>query len=108
MDLLNEIEDITKNVIEPEKEKETREDIKIKLNKFKTIITKKDMVRKEMNTQMTTLKLSVEAAKHDAVLREQILYKQTKQLENMYKEGETKTKENYKLVKENDGYKNEV
>ena len=74
-----------------------------KLIRYKNIMVKKSNIIKEAREREKALKLSVEAFKHDATLREQITVKQTKQLEEIYKEAEKNTKEVKRLQEVNKG-----
>ena len=99
-DLFDALEQITQTVIEPETEKETREDIKKTLTRFKTIMTKKDKVIKAIGEQVKSLKLSTEAIKHDSKMQDEILEEQKKDIEKVQKKNDKMTKEKVEILKE--------
>ena len=99
-DLFDALEQITQTVIEPETEKETREDIKKTLTRFKTIMTKKDKVIKATGEQVKSLKLSTEAIKHDTKMQDEILEEQKKDIEKVQKKNYKMTKEKVEVLKE--------
>ena len=91
-DLYEAIEYITQNVIDPEKELETRGNIQDKLERYKNIMLKKDKVIKTTLEKSKCLQLSVEAMKHDAAMRNQVEERANKRLEELLNENETLTK----------------
>ena len=98
--LFDALEQITQTVIEPDTEKETREDIKDTLTRFKIIMNKKDKVIKAIGEQVKSLKLSTEAIKHDAKMQDEILEEQKKDIEKAQKKNEKITKEKVEVIKE--------
>ena len=83
---------------------ETNRDHKEKLLRYKNMMVKKSNIIKESGEKEKALKLTVEAFKHDATLREQISVKQTKQLEDIYKVAEKQTKEVKSLQEKNSNF----
>ena len=102
-DLYNDLDSIATKLMDIENVEETIREHKDKLVRYKNIMVKKNNIIKEAGEREKALKLSVKALKHDATMREQITVKQTKQLEEIYKEAEKKTKEIKRLQEVNRG-----
>ena len=64
-DLYDELDLITQNVIDPEKEKETRDDMKLKLTRYRNIMNKKNILIQEASEK-------VKALEHDAKMRSEV------------------------------------
>ena len=99
-ELFDALEQITDNVIEPDTEKNTRDDIKETLKRFKVIMTKKDKVINVIREQVKSLKLSTEAIKHDSNMQDEVLEEQKKDIENVQKKNDKMAKEKAELLKE--------
>ena len=102
-DLYIDLDRIATKLMDIENVEEKSGEHKEKLIRYKNIMLKKNNIIKEAGEREKALRLSVEAFKHDATLREQITVKQTKQLEEIYKEAEKNTKEVKRLQEVNRG-----
>ena len=96
-DLYDELNSLTMNVIDPEKETEVREELKEKLGRYNNIMVKKNKIIKETNDMITSLKLSLAAVKHDAAMMTEIKENQVIELEEGRDERENLSKTNAKL-----------
>ena len=83
-ELYIELDRLATKLIELDNVEETSGELREKLLRYKNIMVKKNNIIKESAEREKALKLSVEAFKHDATLREQVTVKQTKQLEEIY------------------------
>ena len=64
-----------------------------KMNRFRTILTKKNETLRETVKVVDKLKYELDGMKHDAELRDEVVERQTKDLEDMRKEIEATSKE---------------
>ena len=105
-ELYEQIFKITENVIVPEKEEETREDLKDKMIRFKII---KEKLHEQAKETVKILEEKIESLKHEILLSSEVEEKQRKEIEDISKETEKTRKnlnvrlqENAKLHKEKD------
>ena len=63
---------ISQEVIEPDKEKQTREKLESVLDRYRNKITKNNAIIEETRNKVNILELSIEAAKHDADMHAQV------------------------------------
>ena len=94
------LEKITQDVITPELEKETRDNLKDKLTRYKSIMSKKENIMKATSEEIKSLKLSKEASKHGVVLQEQIIERQKKELDDSQKKNQKMKTEQENIHKE--------
>ena len=101
-DLYDELHQFTQNIIEPENEAEVRNALKEKLERYKTIMVKKDNIIKETVEAVKSQKLSISAVKHDAAMMAEIQDDHMVELAENRQEIENLNKENAKLIKSKD------
>ena len=98
---------ITETVIDPENEEETREDLKNKMLRFKTIKEKKEKLHEQSKEKVKILEENIKALKHECTLSSEVEEKQRKEIEDMSKEAE-KTRKNLNVrIQENAKLHNE-
>ena len=110
-ELYRALETLRQNPFDPVTEDETKQDIKEKLKRFKEITTKKTELQVETGIVMKNLKDEMERLKADAVLREQVVETQLKELDEKDKSKETLAKEVKALkdtIKEKDKFIKEL
>ena len=108
-ELYEQIFQITENVIVPEKEEETREELKEKMIRFKMIKDKKEKLHEQTKETVNILEEKIEYLKHECTLSSEVEVKQRKEIEDISKTTEKtrknlneKLQENAKLHKEKD------
>ena len=101
-ELYKALKKLTENVIAQEEEKETRENIKEKLTRYKSIMIKRDNIIKAASEEIKSLNLSKEAYKHDLKMQEDILEQQKKDLDKIEKKNDKMNREKVDVMRELD------
>ena len=96
------LEKLTENAIAPEEEKETRDNIKEKLTRYKSIMIQKNNIIKSASEEIKSLKLSKEAYKHDSKMQEDILEQQKKDLDKIEKKNDKMNRDKVDVMRELD------
>ena len=99
-ELYEALEKLTEDVIAPEEEKETRENIKEKLARYKSIMNKKNNIIKAASEEIKSLKLSKEAYKHDSKMQEDILEQQKRDLDKIEKKNDKLNRDKVDVMRE--------
>ena len=88
-DLYNALQILTQKEFEPEKEKDTKEELKDKLGRFWDILTRKSDLQKQTSVKIRQLEAEVQGLKNDVTLGEEVEANQRIELDE--KEDENKT-----------------
>ena len=99
-DLYDALDNITKDIIQPEKEAGVREDLKEKLERYKNIMVKKNHIIKENMDTLKRMKLNIEAVKHDAAMLTEIKERQSNRIAEAKEELNNISKKYAKTEKE--------
>ena len=98
-DCYDQLFELVQKDVNPEKEKENKEEILEKLARFTVIKSRKDKIMNELRENVKMLKLSTETLKHDYNLSTEVEVKQRKELVD-YKEEVERVKKKAKTLKD--------
>ena len=107
-DLYDELHSLTMDTIDLENEADVRKVLKEKLERYKTIMIKKDKIITETLEVAKSMKTSIQAMKHDNAMMDEIQADYAEKAENDRNLKETLAKENAKLEKARDTISKEL